>query len=259
MELKETKKSLKLITILLLLVSKSRQKNCKSNCYQCSPNLGICSKCREGYYWDPTLIMCRFLAEAKPGCKFQRTMSTCQQCNEGFVLNQNQCIKCAVTNCLDCSEGSNICKKCLAGYTSTTTSNQNSNCGLRCGVTNCDTCTPGNANSCLKCLDGYRLVNPTTCERCTDQNCLDCSDSVNVCKIKAPLKSCKNGFYWDGSKCVVCGNNCVECDFRGVCLGCDSTRGYYMKEDSRCHTGYRERIFYGLGAWILVFCLGWVG
>lgn len=252
---KSMKTPLKIILLTLIsLITFTSSRNCANNCYQCESLLGVCKRCQESYYWDPSLIMCRFLTNKKPGCKYQRTVTTCQECNTGFVLNQNSCLQCQIQNCADCSQGTQFCQKCIPGYTSS--SSTLINCNLKCTVNNCDTCANGSAGSCTKCLDGYRLASSSSCERCTDVNCLDCSRSSNACTVQAPQKTCKIGYFWDGAKCVICGNNCAECDYRGVCLGCDTVRNYHMQVDSRCHINTSGNLEKVVWVGILILVLG---
>ena len=41
-----------------------------------------------------------------------------------------------------------------------------------------------------------------TCEKCDIENCDDCSDGKDSCKI------CKAGYFKDGTKCTKCLENC---------------------------------------------------
>ena len=86
----------------------------------------------------------------------------CNECYEGFALSTDNTCRCKINHCLLCND--HICDVCERGYilsefhTSCEFSLKYKN-GEYCNDTNCDICMDNLEGSCLRCRDGYNLIN----------------------------------------------------------------------------------------------------
>ncbi|KAL7717554.1 TNFR-Cys domain-containing protein [Entamoeba marina] len=131
----------------------------------------------------------------------------CLSCPTGYVLDKCQC-----TKTCECGEP-----------------DSEGNCAQKSFIENCKTVTCD--NECEKCLDGYYLVNNTSCEACVG-NCTHCNSSDSCVE-------CADGFHLNETSglCVTCLSNCTgNCDSTGlVCESC--APGQYLNETTgECQT-----------------------
>ena len=106
----------------------------------------------------------------------------CGDCDSGYLLKDNKCIKCSDDNCLSCPTDIKICKKAKDGFYISDGK------VLQCYDSNCKQCDDGEENSCTECDSNYKLYN-------------------GICAISG--YSCRSKFPY----CAYCGNNkCLECD-----------------------------------------------
>jgi proprotein convertase subtilisin/kexin type 5 len=143
--------------------------------------------CNQSFYYDAnnmTCLQCRF------DCLTCNNSYQCYSCNEtNRYLNNYSCLPMAGYyesnatapllcdgNCVTCQNTSTTCTSCIP-----TMILENSTCRL-CGTVfaSCSTCSQ---DSCLSCLDGYRLVNSTYCNLpCDDAKCFICNNAdTSVC------------------------------------------------------------------------------
>jgi proprotein convertase subtilisin/kexin type 5 len=94
--------------------------------------------------------------------------------------------------------------------------------------------------ACTLCGDGHRIYETDKCEKCTDNNCKDCSD------IKSTCKKCRSDYYLLSDSCVPCtGSNQYKIlDTVDTCMQCVS--GDKLSKAGNCCvacTGDTEAIF----------------
>ena len=173
-------------------------------------------------------------------CRYATNEGKCIVCKEGYLLNEEKCVKNCPNNayqiddysCIPCS---NNCQKC-----------EDSN--------SCLTCKEGfnfYDGKCLEvCVNGTFPVNGE-CKNC-EENCQSCLDE-NKCGKCAPgtyeyngkcYKECPKGSYLDlvEFKCSECKLGCSECNSYEVCSDCDDD--YYLFDEKKCNkecpNGYRK-------------------
>jgi len=210
-----------------------KKTGCSKSCEICSPTFNICQRCASGLYYSTTIEQCT------PGsinnCKYFIASSVCSECNQGYTIQKGGCVPCLVANCRNCNSLINGCDECYSSHTSSAVGLVN--CDLQCLVQNCEKCAPGNSNSCQKCQNGFRLSAPNVCQKCAVLNCINCDADVNICTAVpsgSTKKSCDLKYYLDKNVCVDCGKGCKECDINGICLSCDTVKGYFMHRDMTC-------------------------
>ncbi|KAL7719924.1 CXXC-rich protein [Entamoeba marina] len=177
-----------------------------------------------------------------PLCVAHDTNCYCTKCICGSSLNTNHtCAEVSsdnrVENCCESEDG--CCLSCPSGYSlANCTCTKSCKCGEPDANGNCTTlsyienCKTVNCdNECEKCLDGYYLVNGTTCETCVG-NCTSCNSSTTCTE-------CADGFHLNETSglCVTCLSNCTgSCDSTGlVCESCAT--GQYLNETTgECQT-----------------------
>ncbi len=157
-------------------------------------------------------------------------------------------------NCAYCS--SIVCLACSVNYVF----NQNLTCQLPC-TTPCATCDPNNVLTCLSCISGYTFngvscVPDTSCNKdyscflCPfgysllansngirfNQTCIQCNSSANCARCSLTNSSeclnCLSGFYLDGTACLPCAPDCLECVNYNMCIRCRSNSIYIHQFDN---------------------------
>ena len=186
------------------------------------------------------------------------TNAYCVNCLAGYFVSGLSCSACTViSNCLTCS-GASTCTQCAAGYNLILGACSNQACANT--TTNCHVCSTTNNAVCITCEPGYSLasgvcspitcsngfvfdsttnqcgcssgtyLSGTTCQPCSDGNCLTCS--LSVCS------SCVDGYYPFGSACIACIANCKTCSNGISCSQC--SQGYSLTPQGTC-------MYYGQG------------
>jgi len=129
----------------------------------------------------------------------------CKLCYNLFYLQAGVCVACQDQSCASCS--SEGCLSCNPGfYLKDRACIEEQTC-----VLNCDICT---ASTCNKCSDEW-FLNGTSCQRCTDPFCSQCSDGVQC-------EACMRNYYLsERGLCERCpgGSNCSVCPL-GKCEVC---------------------------------------
>lgn len=192
-----------------------------------------CTECMSGYGLisdDST----KCLPCSLPGCSGcvldKNYGKTCFLCNEGYSLQNDECIKCP-ENCATCNE--QICLSCknssfiLSSGTCVSITCGNlegcSSCVINSGNKECTSCSTGyifsdgkctkcpnncaqcDSFSCIKCSSGFYLNNSNDCLPCSENQCEECPN--NECS------TCKSGYLInkDINTCSPCASNCYEC------------------------------------------------
>ena len=228
---------------------------------------GQCLKCKEDYIligrdnnFGEGIRLCKYIfSEDLKNCKTVNLLNgLCDECKEGFYLNQKD-KKCSLTeNCDESTFG--VCIKCKNGYY---LDKRDNNCkeqkdnfflcqetinGESCDICEEDTyfdengvciynnyCLKEVYNKCQKCISGYYLSEEDF--SCTsDPNCKYGNRNTGICSI------CKDNYYID-FKDGKCKSNQEEDDFKycksadEVCYECISSL-YILGKDNRCSTSY---------------------
>ena len=184
----------------------------KKYCLIYDDNLSICLKCEEGY----TLLNgeCVCYDRNCKNCK-SSLYGACIECNTGYSLSTDNTCICNIPHCLLCED--EICNVCEKGYL---LSESKTSCEFNllyknndyCNDTNCDICTVNIEGGCIKCNDGFNLVNGS-------------------CIANPSL-----GKYYDGN--ILCPENYISagkgCNL--MCLGakCNISNPYYMFCENKC-------------------------
>lgn len=221
---------------------------CSKNCEICNQTLDICQQCAPAFYFDPSTSQC--ISGSIANCKIYSSANECKECNSGFRPQSNTCQACQVANCKTCNLNIATCELCL--NTHTKTSATANDCSLICNAQNCDLCIPGSQTQCQICKTGYRLNSAGRCEKCNIANCANCTSSVNNCDVLSQFnsngtlnKSCMSAFYWGEGRCQSCETGCLYCNRSGICLSCDTSKGFYMFRDMKCKFCTRLRFVLG--------------
>lgn len=173
---------------------------CINGCAQCSNEL-TCSVCLPAYSLNSADTCDKRTSCSFTGCSWC-TQSVCYECNAGFYLSSGSCYPCA-NGCLFCT-GYWECVACSIEYTKVG--------GSCCDKKKCKNCTPF---GCTECKPQY-LLSSGVCENCPD-NYENRGNSI--------CERCKKGFYFNGTSCVTCPTNCLDCKLEGLNVACYSCKG----------------------------------
>ena len=187
-----------------------QNEKCKSCSHKIKSN---CLTCNEGYYLpnyeneNKVCLSCNVIEHCS-SCFGEKDYALCTKCENGYILNDNQCIK-KEEDIPNCVIGLNEkCKAC------------NNNPKLR--------------NQCESCNEGYYLSedgNKTICEKCDIEGCLICSGTKNNKKCNL----CNNNYILINNK------ECIEkeCNVgeNEKCASCRTEKGR-KKECLTCNKGY---------------------
>ena len=156
------------------------------------------------------------------------------------------CLSCKeneIENCIECGTGvdADKCKSCEEKYFLALKGEKCIKCDdTYYGMVGCNgTCTFMKDISNVKCQDnscksGYYELTPGYCAICslTDQNCLDCSYSIE--KQEFRCLECKDDYFVDkNGLCQKCGDNCKKCTNENFCLECNEK--YTVYPDGKCY------------------------
>ncbi|EAS05248.2 hypothetical protein TTHERM_01364620 (macronuclear) [Tetrahymena thermophila SB210] len=220
-------------------------KKCDESCGSClGPTKYDCKTCvQKDFKYDPKQKLCVI-----ENCKTLSGMN-CVDCQDGFVLNKNQCIFCDTSNqkyiqnnsCLQCHESCKTChgpseRDCDVCQIALFEKDKNNNNICSCAIKNCKSCS-SDGSKCLECLDNYVNKNDS-CQFCDEQNgyhfnkisnkCNKCHESCKTCygPSDAECKECIKQFYKPNKnnkylcQCVL--ENCEKCNEDGSkCLKCE--------------------------------------
>ena len=241
------------------------------NCVSFDNNTNSCAKCDDNYFplfHNLFCIPCDDQDYGQIGCdgncdgsNFENDrFAICEEngCKEGFYYLGGKCI--------NCTEGSQGCKKCYSNLTQTINRQINykftcqeclnneyklNEFGIcqKCQMNNCLECKFTGVDSnkeCIRCANGYYLTSSKTCERCHDnvpiQNgyCTVCSDDLT--NLERARCYCYNSYMLNKNN--TCSLEIEGCHryFKGDndtinCLSCESGRILYNNQCLKCPQG----------------------
>jgi hypothetical protein len=213
-------------------------------CENCLKN---CLKCKNQYTCD----------ECKPG--FVRKGNECvAECGTGYILIDNTCHPCQVTDCelctsleicTKCSSDSflynNMCQAMCPEMTYGTPDFKCENCGPNCeqceDSKTCTLCNPRmvlQGTQCQKtCEFGYENIGGV-CTQCSNPRCEKCVGAVctscplgNLLHQGDCVTQCPSGYYVEANTCLPCNQLCNTCDGLDACIDC--TAGFTLFQ-SKC-------------------------
>ena len=215
--------------------------NNNNYCLKYSESLSICLQCEDGYILLNGQCVCY-----DRNCKkcSSSLYGACIECLPGFALSADNTCRCNIPHCLLCDD--EVCNVCEKGYSLT---NSNTSCEYNlnyknygfCNDTNCDICTTNIEGACIKCKDGYNLVNGT----CITNPSLGNYFSGNILCPKNYISAGKGcNKLCLGAKCNItsfymsCDNKCLNCK-QGILyenLNCNMSEYCYDKKCTKCRT-----------------------
>lgn len=175
--------------------------------------------------------------------------NTCTQCNNGYVINNNNtCISNAIIQlnclppCLNCAYNGQ-CAQCIT-YLYSSIPNTNNTCFI-CNVSNCIVCSSSNPSSCTQCAQNYVQVEGRlgfVCQLSSYYGCSNISTTNSSCIACMPyftlmsdgtcapcmtyMQGCSQCYYNNPSYCIACqsslqtaNGHCQPCD--PFCLTCN--------------------------------------
>ena len=174
----------------------------------------------------------------------------CVKCNDGYILKDNKCVKCEISNCLMCTIDTNekeTCQRCEKGFVMTRkgcrqyqTRNRNENMNQEMNriktqlksdeedETYCEKIDPI-TSKCIECSKGYYLDEEQYCNHIKIDNCAS--------YYKGYCVECNDGFVLtpDVNEIYRCTSNKMNHCLMATPLGCLSCiDGYYLDEQGYC-------------------------
>ncbi|ELP91786.1 protein serine/threonine kinase, putative [Entamoeba invadens IP1] len=205
---------------------------------QCSNFDKICIECKFGYYKD--VDGCKEKSLIYLNCEIVSSLnSKCLECETGFILNNNSCVKQEESNQTELNFSyPNLLTKSISKSEEPTYSNY---------------CEEITSKGCIRCMTGYYLSNgnckvceypcvfcsnQTYCTKCDSYSyadnkgvCTEINVLVSVCEVLMSTYRgcvvCKDGFMRniDGTSCIPCDVSCKTCTNDGNCILCNDS--YY--------------------------------
>ncbi|EFO63170.1 High cysteine membrane VSP-like protein [Giardia lamblia P15] len=169
------------------------------------------------------------------------SIHTCT-CDNGFYLEDENCIKCVIDNCAKCDKSA--CNECMYGYALF-----NNQCKeTRCQDPNCEICE--SKTLCIKCISTHSLDQNGLCVKdCLSSagyykdivggvsRCVKCTlDGCATCESADKCKTCKNEFYLESQEgCKPCSSECATCSSSttGDCTSCPAKRRLQYSDDTK--------------------------
>ncbi|KAL4489343.1 hypothetical protein ABPG72_018998 [Tetrahymena utriculariae] len=220
---------------------------CQSPCSTCQISSNNCLACLKDYIYQQQTNSCSPICDNScKACNLPKNRSSCQQCYDGFYLNNNNSCQICQPPCQNCVQNANTCSSCIQNYTLNVSQNS---CSPICDQS-CLTCNqPNNSSACLSCIDGFYLFQNqclnclSPCATCltSSSNCLSCIENYTFiqsqnnctpncdpsCKTCSSQNnnqsclSCNDGFYLINNYCMQCQSPCLTCiNQQDNCLSC---------------------------------------
>ncbi|EAR86018.1 transmembrane protein, putative (macronuclear) [Tetrahymena thermophila SB210] len=203
--------------------------NCPSGLFKNFDN--TCkTTCPYKQYGDQATRSCAVCSNKCSAC-FGPSSNQCISCNNGFILQGNQCIEATChSSCQTCSgPNANQCTSCPSG-----TYLDSSKTCQPCQAP-CESCF-NSATECTTCVKDYEIDKASgQCifSKVCDISCQDCY----VFRDPRGCLTCKDGYFYNGSEgsCQKCDESCSKCTYRkDKCIECSS--GYeYDGYNQRCY------------------------
>lgn len=206
---------------------------CGKNCETCDHEFDNCAQCGPGFFFHDIDRVCQAAGNSVPNCEYFTTKAVCKLCQPTFAFFAGSCRKCPA-NCKNCDSDLLSCDLCSPGFVFPNPATKT--CTLNCNVLNCDQCTVGNANSCAKCLPGFRVNLFGVCEQCLVANCTTCAIAASQCDNILGTNTCSDGFFLSTGRCERCPDRCKKCSSVGICTACNTVGGSWMYQDMTCKT-----------------------
>ena len=212
-----------------------------------------CSECIDGYYKYSSSYCrkCMYAISNCVKCHREDSITKCDTCDTGYLLNKyNICLKCP-NNCKKCSLDENSEIRCDEYKIPLFLNNNNEVDSCIKYIDNCGKCSYSNDKElvCDQCIEDYFKNKNSICEHCTINEevgpmCISCTDDEDL-KKKAPCQKClgNNYFLTKENTCIFCksedygGLNCGKCGYveiNGIekigCIECNSG----TKVDGKC-------------------------
>ncbi|KAL4444404.1 hypothetical protein ABPG74_016697 [Tetrahymena malaccensis] len=241
--------------------------SCHPSCKYCiSDTYNYCTECNQGYYalpspYSPYLYTC--LRCQDPNCKSCDQQGNCQQCMNGYIINNNVCSQCTIQYAATCSSSTQV-GSCIKGFTKSDDGKScvpvdtlcqfgqyaNNMICTRCPAN----CTQCNSNGqCYICEANYYIDTSNLCQPCpsfcnscqldslNNLQCTSCFQGyflqLNVSNWQCTLIqgsnyiTCPTGQYTNKltNTCLACDSNCLECSqFGDQCLVCFDSINYQI-------------------------------
>ena len=231
----------------------------KQYCERYDEILQICLQCKKNY----TLLNGECVCYDR-NCKYcsSSLYGGCTECHIGYALSTDNTCRCKINHCLLCDD--QICNVCERGYilSDLQTScefSQEYKIGDYCLDKNCEICMDDLEGSCLKCKDGYNLldgdchVNPSlgyyfqSKMLCPD-NYYSVGEGCNKICLGAQCNINEHPIYAScESKCIYCMQgilyDTLNCNMSDYCFDkkCTKCRTKEIGTCDRCEVGYRLR------------------
>ena len=190
------------------------------NCELINYSIGVCAKCKEGYYLNAGDNKC-----SKTENCYESVYETCTKCDPGYYLDKKEA-KCKnqtdiFANCKESLDGK-TCDVCNDFYYH----DEEGKC------TSFKYCLKSNFLKCEKCQEGYFLTQVGGV--CVNtENCYSGEQDIGICS------TCNDGYYLD-YKDGKCKSNQEDNEFK-FCRTADNGKcnqcilwDYYLGEDSKC-------------------------
>jgi proprotein convertase subtilisin/kexin type 5 len=239
-------------------------------CQKCILNCDICADttscitCKVDFFLHPNGASC----------------SKTRFCGEGFRLENNLCIPCAVNGCKGCTTSSSTCTECyqpllridnIACVNSCPEGRYRLNltcakCPTACktcdDLNNCSSCIDGmvlNKNKCVSKCDSGQTAVSGVCQDCQVTSCRSCDTSLTRCldcnldrfllsatrsdgsTATSCVTDCGAGKFPYNRVCTNCMSNCNRCSVTTSCVQCSS--GFVLQGlscQAKCDLGYVE-------------------
>ena len=198
------------------------------NCRPTECHGNNCTRCKDGYYLDTSLVSWRHYCHGCPlSCSRCDGYEDCSQCKTGHYGNQCR-LKCT-DGCKDniCDKDSGSCLNgCIDGYYQETDGSCSACILTECRPTEC------HGNNCTRCNDGYYL---DTTSDSTRHWCKPCPSTCASCDGFEDCSLCNTGHF--GYRCKlncadICKDNICDKNSSSCINGCIDS--YYQETDSTC-------------------------
>ena len=193
-----------------------------NNCNKTEHNK--CILCNNGYFLNKD--KCQQINK----CYYSNNNGKCLECENGYILSNNNCINKDEFKYCD-TFTNNKCIRCTSGFYYNEINNQCLKCSNK--IEHCKNCY--NEQICLRCYEGYYLLDNVTCKELNEQ-------IKSRCKYTLPFNEescaiCKDGYYRNNTICDLCINKCNKCYNNYQCVICNQN---YFKNDNLTCISYNE-------------------